>query len=610
MNQLEKRIAFCLSSIKDMEVLGGHDTWARDMNNEEVIKDLAERFDPTEKGLYLSWLVKCYKNQQFLLSDDVRVESSLNLFDANKKHLPAEQRDINRVKSIEDLRTLLTPFMESMPVLSNRKMKAEAKVRGATLVLQSEIGRLLEIKEYEAAKIYGMGTQWCTTSSERHYENYQDGLYVLLLSDGRKYQFHDRTSSFMDENDHQRKLEHIAEGAREFVKLALFHTASVNLIRQERELSLDLQEHPNLKGGAFRILEGSSQHSAECLFRALKGVDEEFILEANARIPTDRKGILLSSPACPASIVYECLNSDIDGNVEAALAHPACDVTRAIETVRKEGAVLALSRNPRIPVESYGAIMLRAKEFGQKALGKASFNLSRADNVATIKAAISKKELWSVLPKGFLNTPKEVLLHISKQPHIDLPTRQGLVDNKSINLSELGSMNMEGVKIDLSVISTTKEMTEELYKMVIDSGARLEILRAMDKRGISTAAADILVQRGYAQTVAFHEKTPNDVAVRVFPHLDHEDQGTLLLRRPLTKECASTYLEASTNGKRALQVVMNPGVSLPERAELLELLYRRRAEFEFDTPTAGAVRDAASRIKQEINPSNKRGLGM
>lgn len=610
MNQLEKRIAFCLSGLKENEKLGNHDNWAGAMSNKEIVETLAKTFDPTDKGLYLSWIVKRYKDQQFLLSEEARVLSTLNTFDSNKRQMPAESRDINKIKSLEDLQNLVQPFTERGPELSKRKQEALAKVQGAEVILQTEIGRLLEIKEFEAARLYGMGTTWCTTSSERHYENYKDGLYVILLTNGRKYQFHDRTSSFMDEQDVPRKIDSVDADYREFVKLSLFQTAAVNLIKNDSNLSLNIAEHPNLREGVFRVLEGESVYAAQSVFKALQGVDVEFILEANTRIPTNRKGLLLQSDACPSSIVNECLNSDCEENIQAALSHPACDVNEAVSKVNNEGAILAISRNPRASVEIYGKILEKALSFSPKTLSTAAFNLSKNNNIATIKAAIANRDLWSILPKQFMGTPKEVLLHIARQPGIDLATRQGIASHKSIDLSEVGEMDMTGVRMDMSLISATKEMTENVYSMVINSGARLDILRALDKRGVTNEAADTLVQRGYAQTVAFHEKTSSEIAIKVFNHLDHEDQGTLLLRKPLSKECAQTYLEASTNGKRALQVVMNPGVTIAERAELLDLLYRKRAEFNFDRPTAGAVRDAANRIRQEINPQRQSSPGM
>lgn len=610
MNQLEKRIAFCLSGIKEDEKIGSHDNWARSLSNKEIIEAFARTFDPTDKGLYLSWIVKRYKDQQFLLSDEARVQNALGIFDSNKRNIPAESRDINKIKSLEDLQNLVQPFMEAGPELSKRKQEALAKVRGAEVVLQTEIGRLLEIKEYEAARLYGMGTNWCTTTSERHYQNYHDGLYVILLNNGRKYQFHDRTGSFMDEQDVPRKIEQIDADCRDFVKLSLFQTAAVNLIKNDSNLSLNIAQHPNLREGVFRVLEGESTYAAQSVFKELEGIDVEFILEANTRIPTNRKGLLLQSEICPSSIVSECLNSDCEENIQAALSHPACDVNEAVSKVNNEGAILAISRNPRASVEIYGKILEKALSFSNKTLSTAAFNLSKSNNIATIKAAIANRDLWSILPKQFMNTPKEILLHIARQPGIDLATRQGIASHKAIDLSEVAGMDMTGVKMDMSLISATKEMTENVYSMVINSGARLDILRALDKRGVTNEAADILVQRGYAQTVAFHEKTSNEVAIRVFNHLDHDDQGTLLIRKPLTKECAQTYLEASTNGKRALQVVMNPGVSISERAELLDILYRRRNELNFDRPTAGAVRDAANRIRQEINPQRQSSPGM
>lgn len=65
-------------------------------------------------------------------------------------------------------------------------------------------------KTHESSKMFGNETSWCTTSNGSYYNDYssQGPLFINLNKDnGRLYQFHFQTASFMDEHDSTRRWE-------------------------------------------------------------------------------------------------------------------------------------------------------------------------------------------------------------------------------------------------------------------------------------------------------------------------------------------------------------------------------------------------------------------
>lgn len=63
---------------------------------------------------------------------------------------------------------------------------------------------------HESSKMFGDETSWCTTSNGSYYDNYssQGPLFINLNKDnGRLYQFHFQSASFMDEHDSTQKWE-------------------------------------------------------------------------------------------------------------------------------------------------------------------------------------------------------------------------------------------------------------------------------------------------------------------------------------------------------------------------------------------------------------------
>ena len=91
--------------------------------------------------------------------------------------------------------------------------RSNVKQEGADVIVKGPDAVILKLKTEEAACHYGRQTRWCTASTDANnmfneYSN-RGPLYVAMCSDGRKYQFHFETASFMDEDDEKVNMQEL-----------------------------------------------------------------------------------------------------------------------------------------------------------------------------------------------------------------------------------------------------------------------------------------------------------------------------------------------------------------------------------------------------------------
>jgi hypothetical protein len=162
--------------------------------------------DPTTNKNYTKWMIRTYITGGIRHLEDLsRTQKALALFDKFKSKLPADQRDIGKIKKLSDLENLVEQFAEAK---TGKQEKAEEKAK-----LYKEIetfysgpeGKILIPKTEEASCFLGRGTKWCTaaTESENYFDYYNTSgsLYIILTSDGSKFQFHFENGEFTDASD-------------------------------------------------------------------------------------------------------------------------------------------------------------------------------------------------------------------------------------------------------------------------------------------------------------------------------------------------------------------------------------------------------------------------
>jgi hypothetical protein len=188
-NQLETRIKTDHSAPKD-------------------ISQIVQKFinaDPTPNKKYVQWMLRTYLSSGIRYLEDLsRTNAALILFDKNKVRLPVEQRDINKIKSLSDLESLVEPF-EDVKSGKEEKRELSANIKSQTKVIYNgSQGKILVPLTQEASMFWGQGTKWCTAANKNNmFDRYnKDGhLYIILMNNGEKYQFHLSSAQLMDVKD-------------------------------------------------------------------------------------------------------------------------------------------------------------------------------------------------------------------------------------------------------------------------------------------------------------------------------------------------------------------------------------------------------------------------
>jgi hypothetical protein len=176
----------------------------------ELNKVVQKLSAPADK--YLVWIARMYAVQQFKMEDVPRIRGEVIKFEKVKGQL--EKKDLNGYKTLNDLYDAL----DAIPLDGEEKKKEEEpeKEEGVEWIIRSPKYKVLIAKTEEASCKYGAGTRWCTaaTGSSNYFKHYatQDDLYIIMADiDGkhRKFQFHFKTKSFMDERDQRATKEDI-----------------------------------------------------------------------------------------------------------------------------------------------------------------------------------------------------------------------------------------------------------------------------------------------------------------------------------------------------------------------------------------------------------------
>lgn len=173
-----------------------------------VVQELGAA-DPTEQKLNISWIVKTYVNQNWRWEDIEAINANITEFTRVQRHPDLEIKNLDQYKTRADLLTALAPF-ENVEVVSGKQKQKQAKNEiydQTKLVYRDKDVVILTPTTQEAACFFGKGTKWCTaaTSSRNYFDYYnkQGPLFIIMFSNGRKYQFHFESKQYMDEMDNQ-----------------------------------------------------------------------------------------------------------------------------------------------------------------------------------------------------------------------------------------------------------------------------------------------------------------------------------------------------------------------------------------------------------------------
>lgn len=159
---------------------------------------------PNKMGKFGKWLLGIYLKDNLKIEDLYKATQYLQTFIRYSGKI--EQKDIMKYKSLQELYTVVEPFI-SNPEQTATKAEEIRKVKeGAEKVYEDEKWMVIVPHTQEASCYYGKGTQWCTAAdySNNMFENYNSKglLYInILKGTDTKYQFHFETASYMDATD-------------------------------------------------------------------------------------------------------------------------------------------------------------------------------------------------------------------------------------------------------------------------------------------------------------------------------------------------------------------------------------------------------------------------
>jgi len=155
---------------------------------EARIRTLNRDADPTgDMATYTPWLVRMVVKQQFWPSDSTleAVTSSLEVFDLAKKvkGFPPDKKDINSIKSFDDLEALANEVKDLEGVESKKKRLA----REGQKVIHDEKGvKVIEITTVEAGAELCRGEEWCIKDPSYSEGYLSDGPVYLVMNGEEK----------------------------------------------------------------------------------------------------------------------------------------------------------------------------------------------------------------------------------------------------------------------------------------------------------------------------------------------------------------------------------------------------------------------------------------
>jgi hypothetical protein len=153
--------------------------------------DALTRIDPTSNGKYLDWLFKMKfvkRNDKYYVSDAFPANSHAEVNrilawmekNGNNKNFKTEYKDINFFKTVASLITTMGPLC----VPSKKEIKDQVDK-----VLEDERWLIVVPKTFEASKMYGMNTKWCTTQKTYFNQYCRNGFLFYIIDKTHNVKF-------------------------------------------------------------------------------------------------------------------------------------------------------------------------------------------------------------------------------------------------------------------------------------------------------------------------------------------------------------------------------------------------------------------------------------
>ena len=153
------------------------------------------------------WAIRQYLKGQFRIEDATRVNTDILQYQKLSRHLPVEERDVNKF----DYHYIVNKLDE----LNKPEISTDAPDEdGVKVMYKGPYGFLCEILTKEAAMRLGKGTKWCTAAEkDNQFDEYhtEGPLFFFQNTRGYKFQFHFEIGQLMTRKNEQLTIEQLNE---------------------------------------------------------------------------------------------------------------------------------------------------------------------------------------------------------------------------------------------------------------------------------------------------------------------------------------------------------------------------------------------------------------
>jgi len=204
-----------------MVEISSSDAWDKFYSNKEkfpILKGDVSLYDAIE-GLYpkknnqhnrnyFMWIYNLLGKGLLKTEDFYKVSDYLALFEKFKNVIPSDSRDINSIKSLQELYSVVKDFEGNEDTIPTSKKSEIRKIKDTEIdkIFNDEQWLVMIPKTERASCMIGKGTQWCTAAEESRnmFNSYNsDGpLFVIInKGSGDKFQMHIESKQLTDAED-------------------------------------------------------------------------------------------------------------------------------------------------------------------------------------------------------------------------------------------------------------------------------------------------------------------------------------------------------------------------------------------------------------------------
>ncbi len=146
-------------------------------------------FDPTE-GRYHGWIARWRRRQWNIngfrspvdMSELDRIAAALAHFEHIRQHLPPDRRDVGLYDDAEDLRSAVPTRIAENARRFERERLRTAAMKQSEVLFRDGSWLVVRLRGFSAARFWGLGTRWCTTSSEYTFRRYEAGGQLVVFA--------------------------------------------------------------------------------------------------------------------------------------------------------------------------------------------------------------------------------------------------------------------------------------------------------------------------------------------------------------------------------------------------------------------------------------------